>query len=313
MALFVFAILLLIAAVVLWFVHKVDDFSLRLIAAGVALAGMAMLIGSMFNSVPPRNEGVPITFGKVGSPVQAGIHWAAPWTSYTDCPLTQETDIQNGDKNTGTAAFNQAVNISGSDQGGATADVTVQYQIDSKDAQIVYNKFKCNLTSVRDNLIVQRVRSDIAASAVNYASVDLRANRAAMEKTARTLLQDDLQPFGITINDVIIADVNLDAIPQQAANQKVAAYNQIGTNQYLLQAAAIAKQTALVNADAEKAANAAKQTTLSQQILCEQFIQAIAGSQNNPNHISVLNTAGPCSTGTTNSAATSVILPVPGQ
>lgn len=291
----------------------------KLVTGGVGavalLVAALFIVGAMYNSVPARTVGVPISFGKIGSPLQSGIHWEAPWVNITSCPLTEETDIQNGDPNSGTAAYNQAVAISGSDQGGATADVTVQYHIDPKDAQIVYQKFRCDLTLVRNNLIVQRVRSDVAAAAINFVSVDLKSSRVAIEQGALAKLQSDLTPFGITVDDVVIGDINLDPNVQTAANQKLAAQQQIGTATFQQQQATVQAQTAVITAQGqaqaavtaakgEAQANQLKQQSLTPAILCQQWEQAIQNG-----HVSVVNSAGPCGSSAVSVGSTSVIVP----
>lgn len=295
MALFVFGIIFLLIAIgglIAAIMLTGED---RIVGVVVffltGIIGGLLFIFSFYNSVPARAVGIPITFGKIGKPVGSGVHWAAPWVSYTTCPLTEETDIQNADPNSGSNPYDQAVRIAGSDQGGALADVTVQYHINPNDAQAVYAKFKCNLNSVKDYLMVQRVRSDVATAAAQYLSVDLKTNRAQMEQVARSALQSDLQPFGITVDDLVISTIVLDPNVQNAANAKLAAQQNALTQQFNLEAAQ--KQAQI---------NATKQQSLTEAILCEQTIQAVAAAKPQ-----IINSWGACGGGSA-SSSTGVIV-----
>lgn len=306
MILFVFAVIVAVVAVGLVIAGKVggdDPINLRPWGIGAAVVAVLMALGSCYNTVGARQVGIPVTLGKIGGNLQSGVHFLAPWTMVTTCPLSEETSIQNGDKNSGDALYNQAVPISGSDQGGATADVTVLYHINPQDAVAVYRKYACNTMSIKANLIAQNVRSIAAQAATNFVSVDLKSNRSAIEAATLAGLQTKLAPYGITVDSVVIADLTLAANVQEAANNKLAAQQNALTAEFHLQQAKVDEQTAVVAAQAVAQANEAKQASLTPQALCYDYIQALSST-----NVAVINGGSPCSTSTTASAPTSVIV-----
>lgn len=254
---------------------------------------LALIFGfiSVYRSVGAREVGIPVSFGSIGSDLQSGIYIVAPWTTVTKCPLSEEQSIQNADPHSGDAVYNQSVPISGSDQGGATADVSFYYHINRQDAGAIYRSYACNTTKIKDNLVAQQVRSAVGTAATQFISVDLKSHRADIEVAALTGLRSSLTSFGLTSDKVVIADLILNPNVQNAANAKLAAQQSAQTATFKLQQAQVDAQTAVVQAQGQQNANTAKQLSLTPNVLCSDLINAL-GSPNS--RITVLNTLGPC-------------------
>jgi len=296
----VFAVILLIVAVAMGVVQprRKDPAEgvivLRPFATIPLVLAVLCLFFSVYRSVGAREVGIPVTFGSVGGDLQSGVHFVAPWTQVTTCPLSEEQSIQNADPRTGDALANQSIPVSGSDQGGATADVTFFYHINRVDAGAIYRAYACDTTAVKAKLVAQNVRSALGSATTGFVSVDLKSHRGDIEAKALSLLRSSLTNFGITSDKVVIGDLILAPNVQDAANAKLAAQQAAQTAQFKLQQAQVDQQTAVVTANGEKAANDAKQQSLTQQILCQDFINALTNPQNK---LTVLTNTGPCQTG----------------
>jgi len=142
--------------------------------------------------------------------------------------------------------------------------------------------------------VAQNVRSALGSATTGFVSVDLKSHRGDIEANALALLRPSLTNFGITSDKVVIGDLILAPNVQDAANAKLAAQQAAQTAQFKLQQALVDQQTAVVTANGEKAANDAKQQSLTQQILCQDFINALTSPQNK---LTVLTNTGPCETG----------------
>ncbi len=95
---FVVAILLFIAAVVLYFVARAQDSKgLKLGALGAVIAGLFSLITSMTYVISAYEVGVPVAFGKVGTPMTSGLHLKSPFTNVTTFS-TRPVDLNLSDK-----------------------------------------------------------------------------------------------------------------------------------------------------------------------------------------------------------------------
>ncbi|WNZ06369.1 hypothetical protein [Streptomyces sp. 11x1] len=80
----VLSILLILAAVVLYFVARARASSPLRLGAIAALAGGAFFgIASCVYVVSAYEVGVPVLFGKVGTPMTSGMHLKAPFTDVT--------------------------------------------------------------------------------------------------------------------------------------------------------------------------------------------------------------------------------------
>lgn len=79
--------------------------------AGLALTVVAALsvIGSLFTVVPTQQVGIPVTFGRPGSPLANGIHAKAPWTSVVLMDGTVQIADNLGPRRTEIRLGNQSV------------------------------------------------------------------------------------------------------------------------------------------------------------------------------------------------------------
>lgn len=314
---FIFAIILLIAAVVLFALHRVGGtttntrgvtieqtpVNLRPWATIPAVIAVIILILSSIATVGARSVGIPVTLGSIGSDMQPGVHLKPPWTNVTSCSLAEQQSIQNADPKTGDALYDQSVPISGSDQGAAEASVTFYYHINKESAGLLYRAYACNPGLIKDNLVAQQVRQAVAQASTAYPSVDLRSYRTQIGAAALKALTPELSKYGVVADSVTISDLTLADNVQTAANSKLAAQQAAQQAQFTLQQAQVEAQTAKVRADAAQVANNAQSVSLTPAVLCQQWIQAIATAKS-----SVISSGGPCEAAAPAGATTPVIV-----
>jgi regulator of protease activity HflC (stomatin/prohibitin superfamily) len=293
--LLVFAFIVLIAGAVMAVIGRVDfdgdPFNFRPMGVGLLLVAVLMAAGSTIRDVGAREVGVPVTFGHIGADMPSGIHFANPFTKVTTCPVSQQADIQNAAATSGSSSANEAVAISGSDAGLATADVTVLYNITDAGADTAYIKYKCNIGLIQSNLVAQLTRSAVAQASTAYLTIDLRSDRTAIQDAAKKALTTELAPDGIAIDQVTIGDLILTQPVQDAAQQQLLAQQGVVTAGYAKKKAVIDAQTAVIKAQGVAAAQKAQQASNTPQALCAATIQAVAAA-----HPSVISSWGVCST-----------------
>ena len=89
---FILFILMLGVAVALFGVARSSGNSTFNIGAAVSLGVALVMLGlSTFVIVPPRQVGIPITFGSVGEPMSNGINVKAPWTKVELMDMTVQS------------------------------------------------------------------------------------------------------------------------------------------------------------------------------------------------------------------------------
>ena len=256
------------------------------------LAILLLTLGSI-KTVGAREVGIPVTFGSIGQDLQPGVHLVAPWTVVHSCPLGEQQSIQSASPTEGDTAGNDAVPVNGNDQGTAQANITILFHFNPQTARVVYRRYACDADLVKTNLIRQFAKNVVQDAASQYATTDLKTHRTEIGASAQTALEALVAPYGVQVDNVVVSDIILSQVAQDAADQKLQARQAAQQAQFHLQQAQIDAQTQKVQGEAAAAANAAKTASLTPQILCEDWINAIA--QAKP---SVVNSAGPCSSTT---------------
>lgn len=297
MAALVFAVILVVVGVGLALFGKYTDYndndrvySFRWTAVIPFFLAFLFLVWAMYQPVGAREVGIPETFGHLGADLQPGAHFVAPWTNVHKCSLAQQQTIMTQAPTEGDKQGGDGIAVNGNDQGQGTADVTIIYHFDSKQAFDLYKRYGCDEDRIKANLMRPTAKNVIPALAANYPSLDLKAKRADISKAAEPLLDQILNPNGIDVDNVLISELTLSQPTQQAADAKLAAQQAAQKAEFARQQAETDAKTQQIQAAAAQQANNAKSTSLSPAILCQNWIDMLAVAK--PTEIFV---NGPCS------------------
>ncbi|MYZ40202.1 MULTISPECIES: SPFH domain-containing protein, partial [unclassified Streptomyces] len=128
---FVLSILLIIAAVVLAVLARSRSGAggWKLGAALAGVAGLAFGVISCVYVVSAYEVGVPVLFGKTGTPLKSGMHLKTPFTDVTTFS-TRPVDLNLNDKD--------VVEVRSSQGGVLYADVTVKWAVTPENAVELY-------------------------------------------------------------------------------------------------------------------------------------------------------------------------------
>lgn len=282
MIIFIIAVILFIIAIVLGLVAKFSEPSTQYphdrlgfgIGAGVALfLGLVCLFFSSYNSVGAQETAVPVTFGHTGGELHSGIHFLSPFTSLRQYPTTVQ-DYRMAASATNSAAAdgqeNDAVAFTGSDNGQMTADVDVFYVVNNA-TKVLHSQG--TVARLETNLIRGNVRAAINKEANTQTSDVLLHDISSLEPDVVKDLLATFNGSGITLQSIQIRN----PIPGGNLTAKLAAQQNIQTEQANLQAAQIAAQTALVQANGQaKAAEALGQAIEKfPNVTCNTFVQGL--------------------------------------
>ena len=121
-------------------------------ALAVGGVGGFVLLSSFVRVVPANTVGIPTTFGKVGTPMNAGLHITAPWTIVTEFSTrTQELSMlrtpDEGDK-----TKDDSVTVIASGGGSMAVDVTVRFALTQDQAAELF-KQAGTLQLVKDRFV----------------------------------------------------------------------------------------------------------------------------------------------------------------
>lgn len=265
-----------------------DDTRLGGIGAGgfFLIIFFIVLIVASQASVGVGTVGVPVSFGHTGADLQPGFHFKAPWKTVVDVNVrTQQLNL-NGDS------------VHSSDNVTSNVNVSVLYSVNAQAANALYRNVG---TDYLDQVVIPSVRSALQDNSKNYTAVALTAaDRDDFSAGVLSELKHELGPRGITVQQVLVREVDLPGSVASAVNAKVAAQQQAQAQQYVLQQTTTQVKIAQQQADANKILS----SSLTPEIICNNWVNAVAkGSITGPFYTT------PCSTGS-NSQPTVL---VPGQ
>ncbi|WP_315895975.1 prohibitin family protein [Streptomyces sp. P9(2023)] len=284
---FVISILLLIAAVVLFFVGRSNDSKgLRLGALGAVLAGVFSLIVSMTYVVSAYEVGVPVAFGKVGQPMTSGMHVKSPFTDVTTFS-TRPVDLNLSDKD--------VVEVRSSQGGVMEVEVTVKWAVTPGKAVELY-RLAGSEESIQQRLVYPDSREIIRNVFARYTSEQgYASDREKINAEIGTLIKERLAPRGIDVTAVNLRNVKPSKALQDQIDRKI-------QQQQATERATEASRTAKAESDrrrieAEGIARANKilNDSLTDKVLMNQCIEAYKeAAAKNPVY------AVPCGGGTGN-------------
>lgn len=199
------------------YVRSSDGFPIVAFPIVVAYAIFTLLLS--VNTIEAGHIGLVRTFGEYTGQQSPGLNFKAPY---------QSVDEVNG------RVQKASVSMTGGDHGSAVsketqpvyAQITVNYQIELNEARELYSNVGENYYHA---IIEPRVQQAFKAITVKYATADIAPHREEIRDQAKTILERQLHPFGITVNDLLIKNLNfskafIHAIEEkQVAGQKALA------------------------------------------------------------------------------------------
>ncbi|MFJ4337042.1 SPFH domain-containing protein [Streptomyces sp. NPDC088915] len=263
---FVVAILLFIAAVVLYFVARAQDSKgLRLGALGAVIAGLFSLITSMTYVISAYEVGVPVAFGKVGSPMTSGLHLKSPFTSVTTFS-TRPVDLNLSDKD--------VVEVRSSQGGVMYAELTVKWAVVPGKSVELY-RLAGSEDAIQQRLVFPDSREIVRNVFARYTSEQgYASDREKINAEIGALVKERLAPRGIDVTTVNLRNVKPSEALQGQIDRKI---QQQQATERATEAARTAKAEAdrrRIEAEGIARANRILNDSLTDKVLMNQCIDA---------------------------------------
>ncbi|MEU4268131.1 prohibitin family protein [Streptomyces sp. NPDC026092] len=263
---FVISILLLVAAVVLFFVSRSNGSKgLKLGALGAVLAGAFSLIASMTYVVSAYEVGVPVAFGKVGQPMTSGMHVKSPFTDVTTFS-TRPVDLNLSDKD--------VVEVRSSQGGVMEVEVTVKWAVTPTKAVELY-RLAGSEESIQTRLVYPDSREIVRNVFARYTSEQgYASDREKINAEIGTLIKERLAPRGIDVTAVNLRNVKPSAALQTQIDRKI---QQQQATERATEAARTAKAESdrrRIEAEGIARANKILNDSLTDKVLANQCIEA---------------------------------------
>lgn len=138
----VFAIILLVCGLIGLVIgnRQVSDIPARWIGAGLLACSALFFLMSTVCIVAPGEVGIPVVFGKTGTPIGAGVHFVNPFTTIETLSVRTENYTMSGTTDEGSKTGNDAVAVLGADGAPAEVESTVLFHLNEGDAGNVYRE-----------------------------------------------------------------------------------------------------------------------------------------------------------------------------
>ncbi|GGT38474.1 hypothetical protein GCM10014713_35280 [Streptomyces purpureus] len=272
---FVLSIVLIVAAVVLYVVARTGDRrGLKLGAVGALIAAVFAGLGSTLTVISAYEVGVPVAFGKVGSPMTSGMHLTSPFTTITTFS-TRPVDLNLSDKD--------VVEVRSSQGGVMYAEVTVKWAVTPSKAVELY-KLAGSEGAIQQRLVFPDSREIIRNVFARHTSEEGYASaREKINTEIGALIKERLKPRGIDVTTVNLRNVKPSDALQTQIDRKI-------QQQQATERATEAARTAKAESDRRKIeaegiarANKILNDSLTDKILLNQCIDAFKdASARNP-------------------------------
>ncbi|MGW1882908.1 prohibitin family protein [Streptomyces sp. NPDC001970] len=210
---FVVSILLVIAAVVMFLVARGGERrGLKIGAVAALIVGLFAGISSTVYVVSAYEVGVPVAFGKVGSPMTSGMHVKSPFTNVTTFS-TRPVDLNLSDKD--------VVEVRSSQGGVMYAEVTVKWAVTPSKAVELY-KLAGSEDAIQQRLVYPDSREIIRNVFARYTSEQGYASaREKINTEIGGLIKERLAPRGIDVTTVNLRNVKPSDRLQDQIDRKI--------------------------------------------------------------------------------------------
>ncbi|MFF3375670.1 prohibitin family protein [Streptomyces sp. NPDC002680] len=262
---FVLSILLLIAAVVLFLVGRGKDRGWKI---GAALSAVGAVLAGVFacvHVVSAYEVGVPVTFGKIGRPLNSGVQFKSPFTEVTSFS-TRPVDLNLYDKD--------VVEVRSAQGGVLYADVTIKWAVIPAKAVELY-RLAGSEEAVEERLVLPDSREIIRNVFAKHTSEEGYASaREQIGSEIAALVKERLAPRGIDVTNVNLRNVKPSDKLQDQIDKKI---QQEQATERAVEAARTAKAEAerkRIEAEGIARANEILAKSLSDKVLYNQCLEA---------------------------------------
>ncbi|MEU4166287.1 prohibitin family protein [Streptomyces sp. NPDC026665] len=261
------SILLLITAVVLFLVGRgrTPSGGWMLGAALSVVAGLLAGVFACVHVVSASEVGVPVTFGKTGTPLNSGIHFKSPFTDVTSFS-TRPVDLDLNGKD--------VVEVRSSQGGVLYADVTIKWAVVPAEAVELY-RLAGSEDAVEERLVLPDSREIIRNVFAKHTSEEGYASaREQISSEIAALVKERLAPRGIDVTSVNLRNVKPSEKLQDQIDKKI---QQEQATERATEAARTAKAEAerkRIEAEGIARANKIIERSLSDKVLYNQCLEA---------------------------------------
>lgn len=225
------------------------------------LLWLVMILFGCFSTIKTGEIGIKTRFGKiVGSTTNEGIIFKSPIEKIEKINVKVQK-YENKDVLSTSTKDMQIVN---------NIKVSINYQIDGTKAVNLYKTVGVNY---KDTILEPAIQETIKGVISKYTSEELVTKRSEISLDINDTLNERIKNYGINSVSVAINNFDFSEAYNQAIEQKAVAEQEVETSKNQLEKAKVEAETKKVKAQGEAEANKLLETSLTKEIIEQQFIE----------------------------------------
>lgn len=262
--------------------------SIRGLSSAIALGGVAVaaivVATSCVYSLDVGEVAVVRNFGGSvsGSQSEAGFHAKAPWQSAVKYDTRNNLINFYGDtdyETTGGSEVGKQVSINDKSGASANIDIQVNYSLRPDAAVSLYRNY-----GSQENFVTKYISNDLRSVtrevAGKYDTITMLTNRGSFTRGVQKALSQKWKGMGLTVEQVSVQDVRYpkEITSAYAAAQAAEVQKQKAANEQ--ETAKVEAETKRIKAQGEADANNALNSSLSDNVLKQKYIDALSNAKN---------------------------------
>lgn len=274
---------------------KEDEHVLRVPLVLRAVVIVLGLVAIGLSSIYSQDVGEVVVLRSIGgnlagSTTDAGFHFTAPWNDVITFDTRNNLINFYGDNTEysydGGSAEGPAVTINDKSGSKCMLDVSVNYSLDPKTAEYLYTEYGTQENFTK-NYAANDLRSVAREVSGQFDTITMLTDRAQYTKAVQKALEKKWSKIGLTVEQVSVQDISYAksitdayADSQAAEVEKAKAQNQQET-------AKIKGETKVIEATKEAEANRVLNESLTDNVLTQEYIDALKEMSKNGNTVVV--------------------------
>lgn len=235
---------------------------------GIPVVIAVVLLLSMFRTIGAGEIGIVTRLGEVNRVAESGLMVKIP---FVESVIKMDTRIQKKE------AKSSAVT---KDLQDVEATLALNFSINKEVALNLYKEVGVNYEA---NIIEPVLHESFKAGTAKYTAEGLITNRAEAKEEILAVVKERLVPYGITVADLNIVNLDFSQAFNQAIEEKAVAQQQVEKAKQELEKAKVEAEKKVAEAQAEAEAQRLQQQTLTDLMVKKQFIEKWNGQLPNYN------------------------------
>lgn len=230
----------------------------RIIIGVVALLVLVTFFSS-FSTTESGEVGLRVRFGKiVDNSLTEGVNFKIP---YVEKIVKVNIKVQK---------VELEIESSTKDLQIVNTNVAVNYRVDSKNASELYRTVGNNY---EETVLKPAIKESIKTAIAQYTAEEITVNRSDVSKNCLDNIQSKMNKYGIIVEDFNLTDFSFSEEYTKAIEEKQVAEQQVETAKQNLEKAKVEAEQKLVEAKAQADANKLLESSLTDEVLVQKFIE----------------------------------------